>query len=224
MSISLRGPDEGYLNAIDQAIHNDDYAAVSISYGLDEDHARLPPQLPDGQSLNKNVDEGIPRCRRAWAFLFSSPPAIRARAVCAATFPTDRKSPFFPKPPTPDIPSTSPYATAVGGTMLYAKNGAISEEIVWNELGPLQQNQFYFGGATGGGVSDRYKTVPSYQSERRHQTCVRKHPVVNGPRRSRRCRQRRFHNRLPGKSAAQLQASQSPRSVAPVPPLPCGPH
>jgi len=48
--------------------------------------------------------------------------------------------------------------------MLYAKNGAITEEIVWNELGQLEQGQFYFGGATGGGVSDRYKTVPSYQT------------------------------------------------------------
>jgi kumamolisin len=27
---------EGYLNAIGQAIHNDDYAAISISYGLEK--------------------------------------------------------------------------------------------------------------------------------------------------------------------------------------------
>ena len=60
-------------------------------------------------------------------------------------------------------PASSPYATAVGGTLLYSKNGTIDHEVVWNELGPLQNNQFYFGGATGGGVSDRYK-VPSYQS------------------------------------------------------------
>jgi hypothetical protein len=42
-------------------------------------------------------------------------------------------------------------------------------EVVWNELGDVQQGEFinqsghnqegefYFGGATGGGVSDRYK-------------------------------------------------------------------
>jgi kumamolisin len=61
-------------------------------------------------------------------------------------------------------PATSPYATAVGGTMLYAQNGAITKEVVWNELGDLQQGKYYFGGATGGGVSDRYKQVPSYQT------------------------------------------------------------
>ena len=61
-------------------------------------------------------------------------------------------------------PATSPYATAVGGTMLYAENGVISKEIVWNELGDLQQGKFYYGGAGGGGVSDRYKQMPSYQS------------------------------------------------------------
>ena len=32
-------------------------------------------------------------------------------------------------------PATSPYATAVGGTMLYAKNGAIAEEVVWKHGG-----------------------------------------------------------------------------------------
>jgi kumamolisin len=60
-------------------------------------------------------------------------------------------------------PATSPYATAVGGTMLYAINGAIDEEVVWNELGLLRQGKYYLGGATGRGVSDRYKQVPTYQ-------------------------------------------------------------
>jgi kumamolisin len=60
--------------------------------------------------------------------------------------------------------------------MLYAENGAITNEIVWNELGGVQEGEFYnnsgklqkgkyyYGGATGGGVSDRYKQVPTYQS------------------------------------------------------------
>jgi kumamolisin len=66
------------------------------------------------------------------------------------------------------FPASSPYVTAVGGTMLYAKNGAISNEVVCNELGDLQSDprigQFYVGGATTGVVSDRYAQVPSYQS------------------------------------------------------------
>jgi kumamolisin len=63
-------------------------------------------------------------------------------------------------------PSTSPYATAVGGTLLYAKaDGTVANEVVWNELGELQEKQFYIGGATGGGVSDRYPTAPSYQTK-----------------------------------------------------------
>jgi kumamolisin len=69
---------------------------------------------------------------------------------------------------TPDAhasyPASSPYATAVGGTLLYASKGKIDQEVVWNELGPLQHKHFYWGGATGGGVSDRYAQVPSYQS------------------------------------------------------------
>src|SRR5690349_15870717 len=59
--------------------------------------------------------------------------------------------------------------------MLYAQNGAITKEVVWNELGDpikgeyqdmtgqVQTGQFYLGGATGGGVSDRYP-APSYQT------------------------------------------------------------
>jgi kumamolisin len=33
---------EGFLNAVEQAIHNDDYAAISISYGFDEDMQGSP--------------------------------------------------------------------------------------------------------------------------------------------------------------------------------------
>ena len=40
---------EGYLNAIDQAVHNDDYAAISISYGLDEDLAGNSSPTPAGR-------------------------------------------------------------------------------------------------------------------------------------------------------------------------------
>ena len=49
--------------------------------------------------------------------------------------------------------------------MLYAEGGSISHEVVWNELGALESNSYYLGGATGGGVSRRYPTVPSYQTQ-----------------------------------------------------------
>ncbi len=38
-------------------------------------------------------------------------------------------------------PATTPYATAVCETLLYAENGAISKEVVWSELGNLQQRR-----------------------------------------------------------------------------------
>ena len=72
---------------------------------------------------------------------------------------------LFSKTAHAGYPATSPYAIAVGGTQLYAEKGAIAKEIVWNELGPLQQGKFYYGCATGGGVSDRYKQAPSYQTK-----------------------------------------------------------
>ena len=37
------------------------------------------------------------------------------------------------------IPCSSPYATAVGGTLLFAQNGAIKNEVIWNELGALSR-------------------------------------------------------------------------------------
>ena len=46
---------DGYLNSIDQAIHNDDYAAISISYGIDED-MQGDSENPAWPLLNQNVD------------------------------------------------------------------------------------------------------------------------------------------------------------------------
>jgi kumamolisin len=153
---------QGYLNAIDQAIHNDDYAAISISYGLDEDQ-RGSAQLPGWQSLKTNVDEGFRDAAALGIPVFVST-GDQGSSSMRGNLSDGTEVTVFSKTAHAGYPSTSPYATAVGGTMLYAKNGSISEEIVWNELGPLEQSQFYFGGATGGGVSDRYKTVPSYQT------------------------------------------------------------
>jgi kumamolisin len=166
---------EGYLNAIEQAIHNDDYAAISISYGIDED-LRGSSNNPAWPTLNQAIDEAFRDATAVGIPIFVSTgdqgsSSLRGElqdwgeitvssAVAHASY-----------------PATSPYATAVGGTQLYAANGAISQEVVWNELGQAQegsfqsgqtgntqQGKYYLGGATGGGVSARYKTVPSYQT------------------------------------------------------------
>ncbi len=49
---------EGDLNSIQQAIQSDNYAAVSISYGLDED-ASGSGQNPGWAMLNRNLDEAF---------------------------------------------------------------------------------------------------------------------------------------------------------------------
>jgi kumamolisin len=164
---------QGFYNAITQAIHNDDYAAVSISYGLDEDLAGSPgneawPQLyqQTDEVFRDAVAIGIP--------VFVSSGDQGSSSLRGELSNREEVTAFSPDAHA-GYPASSPYATAVGGTLLYAANGQISQEVVWNELGQVQtgpyldelgqpQNgNYYLGGATGGGVSDRYP-VPSYQS------------------------------------------------------------
>src|SRR5277367_6146323 len=153
---------EGYLNAVDQPIHNADYAAVSISYGLDED-LRGSGADPGWPMLNQNVDEAFRDATAVGVPVFVSTGDQGSSSLRGQVGQNDVT--MFSKTAHAGYPATSPYATAVGGTMLYAANGAITNEVVWNELGALQQGKFYYGGATGGGVSDRYTQVPSYQTK-----------------------------------------------------------
>jgi kumamolisin len=168
---------QGYLNAIDQAIHNDDYAAISISYGLDED-LKGTAANPGWPLLNKNVDEGFRDAAAIGVPLFVSTGDQGSSSLRGVVVMNGQQGEVtaYSSSAHAGYPAGSPYATAVGGTMLYAENGAIRSEIVWNELGPVQEGQFYnnsgkltngkyfFGGAGGGGVSDRYRQMPSYQS------------------------------------------------------------
>lgn len=169
---------EGYLNAIDQAIHNDDYAAVSISYGLDED-LRGTAADPGWPMLNQNVDEAFRDATAVGIPVFVST-GDQGSGSLRGELSNQMEVTLFSKSAHAGYPATSPYAIAVGGTMLYGENGAISKEIVWNELGELQQGQYYFGGATGGGVSDRYTTVPSYQSNAGIKVQSANNPAVTG--------------------------------------------
>lgn len=153
---------EGFLNAVDQAIHNDDYAAVSISYGLDEDLAGSSSD-PGWPMLNANIDEAFRDATAVGIPVFVSS-GDQGSSSLRGALQNGTEITLYANSAHAGYPATSPYATAVGGTMLYAGNGRISSEVVWNELGTLQQGRFYYGGATGGGVSDRYRQIPSYQS------------------------------------------------------------
>jgi kumamolisin len=150
---------EGYLNAVDQAIHNDDYAAISVSYGLDED-IRGSASMPGWPMLNQHIDEGFRDATAIGVPLFISSGDQGSSSMSGQL--SGEEITLYSPTAHAAYPASSPYATACGGTMLYAESGAISKEIVWNELGDLQQGKFYYGGATGGGVSDRYP-APSYQ-------------------------------------------------------------
>jgi kumamolisin len=165
----------GYVNAIDQAIHNDDYAALSISYDIDED-LRGSTGDPAWPMLNTAVDEAFRDGTAIGLPIFVST-GDQGSSSLRGALPNGDEITVYSTTAHASYPATSPYATAVGGTQLYASNGAISQEVVWNELGQLlegefqtgqsssmQKGKYYVGGATGSGVSDRYPTVPSYQT------------------------------------------------------------
>lgn len=165
----------GYVNAIDQAIHNDDYAALSISYGIDED-LRGATNNPAWPMLNKAVDEAFRDGTAIGLPIFVSTGDQGSSSLRGALQNGDEITVYSTKAHA-SYPSTSPYATAVGGTQLYATDSTALQEVVWNEMGhvlegefqsgqssSIQKGKYYIGGATGGGVSDRYLTVPSYQT------------------------------------------------------------
>jgi kumamolisin len=151
---------EGYLNAVEQAVQNDDYAAISISYGLDED-LQGNAANPGWPLLNQNIDEAFRDATAIGVPIFVS--SGDQGSSCLNGQLSGEEVTLYSETAHTAYPASSPYATACGGTQLYVQGDAISNEIVWNELGELQQNKFYLGGATGGGVSDRYP-IPSYQS------------------------------------------------------------
>jgi kumamolisin len=165
----------GFLNALTKAIHQHDYAAISISYGLDEDIRDRAN--PDWESLHEAIDEAFRDAAAIGVPLFIAT-GDQGSGSDGGFLDSGRGPRVTVKSATThaEYPASSPYATAVGGTLLYPKKeDGIRNEVVWNELGPFQQGKlllysgaiedgvYYVGGATGGGVSDHY-AVPSYQS------------------------------------------------------------
>jgi kumamolisin len=72
---------------------------------------------------------------------------------------------------TANFAATSPYVLGCGGTSLYAQNGSITQEVVWNRFQELalwrdpeigENKPFSFSMATGGGIS-RMFPLPAYQ-------------------------------------------------------------
>ncbi len=164
---------QGFYNAITQAIHNDDYAAVSISYGLDEDLAGSPdneawPQLyqqtdevfRDAVAIGIPVfvssgDQGSSSLRgelsnREEVTAFSP----RTRRLSRLQSLRDRRR--------RDAAVRRERANQPGGRLERAGPG--SDGTLFGRIGPTPEWQLLpRRGATGGGVSDRYP-VPSYQS------------------------------------------------------------
>ncbi len=124
--------DAGFLDAVSEAAHSDPTpAAISISWGQSE-------------------DDWTAQARKAMDSAFADAAALGVTVTAAAgddgstDRATDNKAHC-------DFPASSPHALACGGTSLRANasDGTVSSETVWDN-GPNN-------GATGGGVSDKFK-------------------------------------------------------------------
>jgi kumamolisin len=128
--------DQGFLDAITQAIHDKQNApsVISISWGSAEQE--WTQQSLD--SFNSAFQDA----------------ALLGVTVCAAAGDNGSCDNVTDGQAHVDFPAASPYVLGCGGTTLTALDGQATSEIVWND------GQ---GGATGGGVST-YFVVPDYQS------------------------------------------------------------
>ncbi|MDB5394419.1 MAG: peptidase propeptide [Rhodospirillales bacterium] len=128
--------DRGFLDAVTQAVHDTTRkpSVVSISWGSPE-------------------SQWTAQAMQAMSQAFQDAAALGVTICCAAgdNGSSDGETDNLAHA---DFPASSPYALGCGGTRLDASNGAIADEIVWNESS---------GGATGGGISDVFD-LPSYQS------------------------------------------------------------
>jgi kumamolisin len=130
--------DAGFLNAITTAVHDttNNPSIVSISWG--------GPESSWTQQAMTSMDEA-----------FQSAGAMGV-TVCVAAGDDGSTDGVTDGLNHVDFPASSPNVLACGGTELMASVGAITSEVVWNELANNE-------GATGGGVSDVFP-LPSYQN------------------------------------------------------------
>jgi kumamolisin len=128
--------DQGFLDAITQAIHDTQNkpSVISISWGSAE--------LNWTQQALDNFNE---------AFKTAASLGI---TICVASGDSGSRDGETDGKVHVDFPASSPYALACGGTKLVVSNGQLSSEVVWHESTDS---------ASGGGVSD-YFPLPDYQS------------------------------------------------------------
>ncbi|MBV9083352.1 MAG: S8/S53 family peptidase [Acidobacteriaceae bacterium] len=128
--------DQGFLNAINGAIHDNvrKPSVIAISWGAAEN-----------QWIQQSLD--------AFNAAFHDA-AMLGITVCAAAGDNGSSDGEPDNHSHVDFPASSPWVLACGGTRLIAHNGKITSETVWNDAS---------GGATGGGVS-AYFSRPSYQA------------------------------------------------------------
>jgi kumamolisin len=130
--------DAGFLNAITTAVHDstNNPSVVSISWG--------GPESSWTQQAMTSMDEA-----------FQSAGAMGV-TVCVAAGDDGSTDGVNDGLNHVDFPASSPNVLACGGTELVASK-TITSETVWNELANNE-------GATGGGISDFFSPVPSWQS------------------------------------------------------------
>jgi kumamolisin len=129
--------DAGFLDAVTTAIHDttNKPSVVSISWGSAEVNWTSQAM----QAMDSAFQEG----------------ALLGVTVTVASGDNGSSDGVSDGKDHVDFPASSSYALGCGGTKLEGANGAISSEIVWNEMANNE-------GATGGGVSSVFP-LPSWQ-------------------------------------------------------------
>ncbi|HEY5093796.1 MAG TPA: S53 family peptidase [Candidatus Eremiobacteraceae bacterium] len=131
--------DQGFYQAVSQAVHDPNTSAVSISWGSKE-------------------SDWTAQTMTAWETLAQSAALLSVSVFAAAgdhgSSDQQTSDSDFDGQRHADFPGTAPHITSCGGTNLQGSSGTITGETVWN-------NQD--GWATGGGVSVQFP-VPTWQA------------------------------------------------------------
>lgn len=130
--------DAGFLKAITTAIHDEvnNPSVISISWGAPESYWTKQGMNAMNRAFKDAASLGI--------------------TVCCASGDNGSSDGVEDGAVHVDFPASSPFVMGCGGTRLEGGNGAITREIVWNEVN---------NGATGGGFSSFFKS-PEWQNNR----------------------------------------------------------
>ncbi len=128
--------DQGFLDAIETALHDTDNkpSVISISWGSAEAEWSAATMTAFDEAFQDAALAGI--------------------AVCVAVGDQGSSDGISDGEAHVDFPASSPHVLACGGTRLTSSDGSITSEVTWNDG---QQ-----GGATGGGVSSQFP-LPTWQ-------------------------------------------------------------